>query len=75
VDRPPTKRPSAQEASPEEWRAGRRVAVRNRFTGGWTAGFLIEGSDRNATEHYRLRRLSDDAVLPVSFAEEDLRPL
>jgi hypothetical protein len=51
------------------------VAVRNRFTGGWTAGFLIEGSDRNATEHYRLRRLSDDAVLPVSFAEEDLRPL
>jgi hypothetical protein len=49
--------------------------VRNRFTGGWTAGFLIEDSDNSSRERYRLRRLSDDAVLPVSFPEEDLRPV
>jgi hypothetical protein len=47
--------------------------VRNRFTGGWAGGFLIEAADDSVEERYRLRRLSDDAVLPVTFAEEDLR--
>jgi hypothetical protein len=50
------------------------VAVRNRFTGGWAEGFLIEDSCDPSTQRYRLRRVSDDVVLPATFPATDLRP-
>jgi hypothetical protein len=46
------------------------VEVRSRYDGQWAAGFQI--ADR--TEHgYRLRRLSDDTVLPGEFSPDDIR--
>ena len=56
------------------WAPGSQVAVRNRFTGGWAKGFLIEDSCDPSTQRYRLRRVSDDAVLPATFPASDLRP-
>jgi hypothetical protein len=53
--------------------AGSPVAVRNRFTGGWAGGFRVEDGGDTPSEGYRLRRLSDDAVLPATFSPEDLR--
>jgi hypothetical protein len=56
------------------WSSGTPVEVRNRFTAGWAAGFVIERACRNASGRYRLRRVSDGAVLPAEFSAEDLRP-
>ncbi|MHB8464144.1 MAG: hypothetical protein ACYDH6_19330 [Acidimicrobiales bacterium] len=58
----------------DTWAPGSRVAVRNRFTGAWTAGFRIEDAPEREPTAFRIRRLSDDALLPVTFAAEDLRP-
>jgi hypothetical protein len=57
----------------DDWTPGRRVAVRNRFTGSWSPGFRID--ETVAPRAYRIRRVSDDAVLPVTFPPEDLRPV
>ena len=54
---------------------GSPVVVRNRFTGEWTGGFRIEEVRDAAETAYRLRRLSDDVVLPATFAAEDVRPV
>lgn len=48
---------------------GTRVEVRNAF-GSWSGGFSIEAMD---TDGYRLRRRSDDLVLPATFSVEDVR--
>ena len=56
-----------------DWRffaPGTRVEVRSRFRRDWVRGFevaVIEGLG------YRLRRVSDNALLPVVFARDDLR--
>jgi hypothetical protein len=51
-------------------RVGTRVAVQTRL-GRWSSGFEIaEISARG----YRLRRVSDDAVLPFDFDAHELRP-
>jgi hypothetical protein len=72
VARPET----ASTAAPESrWSRGRPVAVRNRFTGGWATGFRIEESEESSPPSYRLRRLSDNAVLPAAFPADDLRPV
>ena len=70
------------------WAPGTAVAVRNRFIAGWVEGFVVESTEPQSGEprsgeprsagprgaaHYRLRRLSDNAVLPASFPAEDLR--
>jgi hypothetical protein len=50
--------------------AGTRVEVRSRFEGAWTDGFEVaEVTD----EGYRIRRLSDGAVLPSLFTDIDVR--
>ena len=49
---------------------GDRVEVRCRSFGSWSRGFEIADSDR---EGYRVRRRSDDVVLPATFRPEDLR--
>ena len=49
---------------------GTRVEVRSRFDQRWARGFeVIERDD----DGYRLRRMSDRAVLPVSFGDDDIR--
>jgi hypothetical protein len=49
---------------------GSEVEVRRRFDQAWARGFTVfEHTDVG----YRLRRLSDGAVLPVAFPEADLR--
>lgn len=53
---------------------GTRVQVRNRFNHHWSSGFEVaDVVDDRAGYEYRLRRLSDNAVLPVPFEEEDVR--
>lgn len=50
---------------------GARVEVRSRFDGSWARGFEIADAEAGG---YRVRRLSDHSVLPVLFAEDDIRP-
>ena len=50
---------------------GTRVEVKRRFDAKWSRGFEVL---EHASGLYRLRRLSDNATLPVLFAEDDVRP-
>jgi hypothetical protein len=50
---------------------GTRVEVRNRFLGTWSRGFTVAAV---LGDNYLVRRLSDDWVLPATFALEELRP-
>jgi hypothetical protein len=52
------------------WAPGTRVEVRDRFVHGWAPGFVVESAEH---AQYRLRRISDNAVLPALFREEDVR--
>lgn len=58
-------------AGGEEWmKPGTRVEVRRRFDRRWARGFEIaEVLDSG----YRIRRLSDDSVLPEVFCPDDVR--
>ena len=50
--------------------AGARVEVRTGLDGSWTTGFEVaERTDSG----YRLVRRSDDEILPVEFAFDDVR--
>jgi hypothetical protein len=49
---------------------GTRVEVRSRFRQDWVRGFEVAAAEGAG---YRLRRLSDNALLPVVFAGADLR--
>jgi hypothetical protein len=49
---------------------GSRVEVRNRFDGHWAGGFEVARSLRGG---YRLRRRSDNSILPTTFAVDDVR--
>jgi hypothetical protein len=50
---------------------GAAVEVRNRFEQRWARGFdIVEVT----ADGYRVRRLSDGSVLPVTFAFDDVRP-
>jgi hypothetical protein len=50
---------------------GARVQVRSRFNGDWASGFQVFAAQPNG--RYRVRRLSDLSMLPITFAESDLR--
>jgi hypothetical protein len=59
-------------------RPGTRVEVRGRFEAKWSRGFEV--ADRLEAERsaegepmYKVRRRSDNSILPVTFAESDLR--
>jgi hypothetical protein len=59
-------------------RPGTRVEVRNRFESKWTRGFEVadlvgDSGDRRGEQLYKVRRRSDGSILPVTFAEHDLR--
>lgn len=52
-------------------RPGDRVDVRNRFDGRWSTGFRVDAVVADDDGYrFRLRRLSDGAVLPALFAED-----
>jgi hypothetical protein len=55
------------------WEPGTRVEVRDRFVHGWAHGFIVESAEQDRPPRYRLRRVSDNSVLPALFPEEDLR--
>ena len=56
----------------QRWPAGTPVEVRNRYDQRWISGFEV--ADVNLEEEtYRLRRVSDRAVLPVSFGAGEVR--
>lgn len=50
---------------------GARVEVHTRFTDTWASGFEIA---EVVPDGYRLRRMSDGAMLPEPTSEADLRP-
>lgn len=62
----------AQQHQWSDFPTGTRVQVRNRFNSHWASGFEVAGVAGDGAE-YRLRRLSDNTVLPIAFLEEDLR--
>jgi hypothetical protein len=49
---------------------GTAVDVRNRFVGSWSHGFEVA---EDVEGGYRVRRLSDNTVLPDIFPSEDIR--
>jgi hypothetical protein len=64
----------------EEVRPGTRVEVRSRFESRWSRGFEVAhrvdgegGAADSGPTMYKVRRRSDGSVLPVNFAETDLR--
>jgi len=53
---------------------GTRVEVRSRFEASWVRGFEVaEVVEQTGGQRYRLRRRSDDSLLPVLFGPDDLR--
>jgi hypothetical protein len=56
-------------------RPGTRVEVRSRFDERWTRGFevseVLEADE--GPPAYRVRRRSDNSILPVTFTDDDLR--
>ena len=54
---------------------GTSVQVRNRFDQAWVSGFEVaERRQGTRGARYRLRRQSDMRVLPLTFAEGEVRP-
>jgi anti-anti-sigma factor len=51
--------------------AGDRVEVATRFTGTWASGFEVVST---SAEGCRIRRVSDNSVLPIAFGPDDVRP-
>ncbi|MBX3286499.1 MAG: hypothetical protein R2746_06310 [Acidimicrobiales bacterium] len=49
---------------------GTKVEVRTGFDGSWSSGFVVEAHTERG---YRLRRRSDDEVLPVELPAESVR--
>jgi len=48
--------------------------VRSRFDDHWARGFEVcDAIDEADGLHYRLRRRSDGSILPVLFADDDVR--
>jgi len=62
--------PAAPGEVPKVLEEGTRVDVRDRFEGRWTNGFVVAEATGDT---YRLRRLSDDSVLPGYFAHDSVR--
>jgi hypothetical protein len=55
-------------------RPGTRVEVRSRFDAHWARGFEVaEEVEHSGESRYRVRRRSDDSILPVLFTDDDLR--
>ena len=53
------------------WATGTRVQVRNRFTHSWSSGFEV--ADDRSEGNVLVRRLSDNALLPIRFEPAEVR--
>jgi hypothetical protein len=51
---------------------GGRIEVWNQYLGSWAGEFEIESV---GTRGYRIKRASDDEILPRPFPADQLRPL
>ncbi|TML90538.1 MAG: hypothetical protein E6G06_12135 [Actinobacteria bacterium] len=74
LDEPRSRSMGADSRSPDveaSLPSGMRVQVRRRFDGGWASGFQICAAQPHGG--YLVRRLSDRAVLPITFAEAEVR--
>ena len=58
------------EATGDLLEPGTRVDVRSRFDARWSHGFEVAEARSGG---YRIRRLSDGAVLPTEFGLEEIR--
>jgi hypothetical protein len=54
-----------------ELKIGLHVEVRDRYQGTWSRGFEISAIEDNG---YRIKRISDGAILPGTFSTEEIRP-
>jgi hypothetical protein len=54
------------------YETGGRIEVWNQFLGSWAGDFEIASV---ADTGYRIRRATDDEILPLDFPAEDIRPL
>ena len=59
----------------DRWPAGTPVQVLTHFRQTWASGFAIDGTEPAAAGGplYRIRRVSDNAVLPAPFGAGELR--
>jgi len=60
-----------QPASEAGLPSGVRVQIRNRFDGAWAAGYEVFAAQPGGG--YLVRRTSDHSVLPIAFAEAEMR--
>jgi len=58
------------EATSEMLEPGTRVDVRSRFDARWSHGFEVAEA---CAQGYRIRRMSDGAVLPTEFTTDEVR--
>lgn len=54
----------------EHLKPGAKVEVRSRFDGRWSRGFEVA---EVLAHGYRVRRLSDGALLPSEFDDDEIR--
>ncbi len=70
-DKPSPMRSTTGEPGDEQsLQPGTRVEVRDRFRGAWAHGYEIA---EVAEAGYRVRRLSDNTLLPATFSGEEVR--
>ncbi|MDP9334197.1 MAG: STAS domain-containing protein [Actinomycetota bacterium] len=50
---------------------GDRVEIATRFTGTWATGFEVAAM---GADGFRIRRVSDNTLLPIAFAHDEVRP-
>jgi hypothetical protein len=51
--------------------SGVRVQIRNRFDGAWASGYQVVAAQPGGG--YLVRRTSDHSVLPITFADTEMR--
>jgi hypothetical protein len=66
----PSMDPPTSEPRPGTYPAATRVEVRNRYDGSWGRGFEVA---EVTEEGYRIRRASDDSILPTEFDATEVR--
>jgi hypothetical protein len=71
LDRPHPMSEGGRQAVEANLPSGLRVQVRSRFDGAWASGFQIFAAQPSGG--VLVRRLSDGSVLPVTFAESEVR--
>ena len=69
VEAPPMAPPTPQPRS-TAYPASTRVEVRTQFDGSWSSGFEVAEVTEDG---YRIRRVSDDSVLPTEFTASEVR--